>query len=129
MNRFIFYLQRFDGGAVCKIGETAYETFQAALTAANENDTIQIISDFTIVSGDDIKKNITLDLNGKTITLQYSSLWVGDHTKPMSEYNVTIKDTSENKTGKITGVSDLLNYAKLTILWVNFYINALYPSI
>jgi len=110
MKDFIFDLQRF---AVCKIGETEYESFSAALNAATGNATITIISDFTLVSGDDIKKNITLDLNGHTISTGYTYFYVGSEY-PSYHPTVTIKDSSTGKTGKITG-GHLQNRGKLTI--------------
>ena len=113
MNKFVFDLQRFDGEKVCKIGTTEYETFSAALTAATDNATIQVISDFTLVSGDEIKKNITLDLNGHTISTGYTDFYVGSQY-PKSSPTVTITDSSQEKNGKITG-DHLNNYGTLTI--------------
>ena len=60
-------------GKVAMIGETYYETLEAALDAAAVGDTILLIADLTNPTygnegGLNIKKAINLDLGGKTIT-------------------------------------------------------------
>lgn len=44
-----------------------YETLAAAVEAAQDGSTIKLLSDETVVGKCDITKNITLDLNGKTL--------------------------------------------------------------
>lgn len=46
----------------------SYETLQAAIEAAVDNDTIILLSDIALSESINIYKNITLDLGGKTIT-------------------------------------------------------------
>ena len=55
-----------EGPEVAKVGGTGYATLADALTAANDGETVTLLAD---VSEDvTIKKNITLDLNSKTLT-------------------------------------------------------------
>ncbi len=55
---------------VAQIGDTGYATLQEAITAAENGDTIHVISDFTEAGQVVVpeNKNITIDLGGKTIT-------------------------------------------------------------
>lgn len=53
--------------AVAKIGDTDYATLQAAVDAANNGDTVQLLTDVLQNSEVCINKDITLDLNGKKI--------------------------------------------------------------
>lgn len=55
------------GSAVAKIGDTGYATLQAAVDAANNGDTVQLLTDVLQNSKVCINKDITLDLNGKKI--------------------------------------------------------------
>ena len=87
---------------VAKIGGTYYISLAAAFAAAQENDTITLLQDvaqsemITVANG----SKITLDLNGKTITGT-------DNTEKNfsiidNRGELTITDTSAEKTGKIT---------------------------
>ena len=71
---------------VAQIGETGYDTLQDALTAAQTGDTVKLLSDISFDTDDAYKangshltmlyvngKNITLDMNGKTISVDYQS--------------------------------------------------------
>lgn len=51
---------------VAKVGETEYATLQDAVNAATEGQTVQLIADTK--ENVTINKNLTLDLNGKTLT-------------------------------------------------------------
>lgn len=53
--------------AVAKIGDTDYATLQAAVNAANNGDTVQLLTDVLQNSKVCINKDITLDLNGNKI--------------------------------------------------------------
>ena len=64
-----------DGGEIstgavskAKIGNVEYETLAAAITAANANDEIVILVDQTVKRGYTIDKDLTINLNGKTLT-------------------------------------------------------------
>ena len=54
------------GSYVAEINGTKYESLQAAINAANTNDTVKLLADAT--EDVTINKDITLDLNGKTLT-------------------------------------------------------------
>ena len=83
--------------AVAQVGENKYETLAAAIAAANNGETVTLLKDVTenveIAAG----KELTLDLNGKTLN-------GGTGTAKAALYNlgtITIQDTSADKTGTI----------------------------
>ena len=86
-------------GNAAKIGETTYPTLAEAVAAANANDTIEILSDVTESIEIAADKNITLDLNGNTLT--------NTNDKHTIENNgtLTINDSSNDKTGTVDNVS------------------------
>lgn len=53
---------------VAKIGDTGYETLAKAVTAANPGDTITLLDNIELTSAQSISRQLTIDLNGKTIT-------------------------------------------------------------
>lgn len=69
------------------VNDYAYSTFTDAIAAANDGDTIKLVKNFTVGNNDTVNiadndarkvmfrfdKNATLDLNGKTITVNYDS--------------------------------------------------------
>ena len=58
---------------VAKVGGNEYVTLEAAITAASAGDTVTLLSDVTLTETLTINKNLTLDVNGKTLTVQTSS--------------------------------------------------------
>ncbi len=80
---------------IAQIGSSAYTSLAEAFTAAQEGDTIKILSDVTesveIAAG----KNITLDLNGKTLTN------TEDANTITNNGTLEIVDSSADKTGKV----------------------------
>ena len=86
-------------GNAAKIGDTEYATLQDAFTAANANDTIEILSDVTESIEIAADKNIILDLNGKTLKNTD-----GKHTIE-NNGTLTINDSSNDKTGTVDNVS------------------------
>ena len=106
--------------AVAQIGETPYSTLKDAVMAANDNETITLLSN---ASGDGIEigsgRNITIDFGGFTYTV--TGNLVGDTTPPTNAFrflrdaNVTLKNGTINL-GNNTGAAILIqNYADLTI--------------
>ena len=85
-------------GKAAKIGETEYATLTEAVAAANANDTIKILSDVTESVEIAADKNITIDLNGKTLTNTD-----GKHTIE-NNGTLTINDSSNDKTGTVDNV-------------------------
>ena len=86
---------------VAKIGDTNYTTLADAVAALKANGgTLKLLADvnesITFNSpAEDAPTEITVDLNGFTVTSAESTLWVSDG------YVVTVKDSSDAKTGKI----------------------------
>lgn len=83
--------------AVAQVGENKYETLAAAIAAANAGDTVMLLKNVTENVEIAKEKNLTLDLNGKTLN-------GGTGTAKAALYNlgtITIQDTSAAKTGTI----------------------------
>ena len=75
MNKFVFDLQRFattwtltQENGKFKLGETEYDTLTDALSAVNDGDTVQLGGAVTTSAVAVISKNLTIDLNGNTLT-------------------------------------------------------------
>lgn len=83
--------------------EGTYETLQAAIDEAENDDTVVLAKDVT--ENININKSITLDLKGKTLTGFGNDSVV---TITGAETNVTITSSAEEK-GKITGGNNLSN--------------------
>lgn len=82
--------------AVASIGTARYATLAEAVKAAQAGETVTLLADITLASKQSIRKELTLDLNGKTLTgTAYQTLSLG------SGANVTIQDSSAEKTGKV----------------------------
>ena len=109
--------------AEAKIGEILYATLQGAVDAAQDGETVVIVDDFTVttpgvvVSGE---KNITLDLDGYTIT--------GSEVLPVIRIqggaNVTVENGNiTNNDGYIfiLGASDSSSFGNLTIVDGTYY--------
>ena len=83
--------------AVAQVGENKYETLAAAIAAANNGETVTLLKDVTENVEIAKEKNLTLDLNGKTL-----SGGTGTAKAALSNLGtITIRDTSEAKTGTI----------------------------
>lgn len=63
---------------VAKIDETTYTSLADAFTAAKDGQTITVLTDIDLPSTINVTKQVTLDLNGKTIS-NTADLWVGDN--------------------------------------------------
>ena len=57
-----------DAIPVARIGDTLYCTFAAAIADAHTGDTVTLLKDIEASDVIEINKNLTLDLNGKTVT-------------------------------------------------------------
>ena len=83
--------------AVAQVGENKYETLAAAIAAANAGDTVMLLKNVTENVEIAKEKNLTLDLNGKTL-----NGGTGTAKAALSNLGtITIRDTSEAKTGTI----------------------------
>ena len=85
--------------AYAKVGETLYETLQEAINAAGSNDVVTLLCDTaeSVVIGAD--KEITLDLNGKTLTN------VGKEHTITNNGKLTVTDSSDSKSGAVDNVN------------------------
>lgn len=86
---------------VAKIGSTEYATLQAAVSAATAGQTVTLINDVDLTTGNGLEvdkwHDIVLDMNGHSIkgaNADYKNICV-------SSGKLTLKDSKENSTGKI----------------------------
>ncbi|MBQ2815492.1 MAG: InlB B-repeat-containing protein [Clostridia bacterium] len=97
-------------GNVAKIGDTEYATLDAAHDAANAGDTIVLIGDVDTYFG--VRKDITLDLNGHTLTNSNG----GGDLITLKSGNLTVIDSVG--TGKcISDFDNAENHYEPTIVW------------
>lgn len=81
--------------AVAKIGDKEYATLQAAIDAATAGDIVTLLADVNLTSAQTISKQLTIDLNGKTIS---STAYRTIQLKAGAD--LTVKDSASG--GKIT---------------------------
>ena len=84
--------------SVAKIGDQGYSTLKDAVDAAQENETVTLLSDVTESVEIENGKTITLDLNGYTLTNTD-----GKHTIE-NNGTLTINDSSNDKTGAVNNL-------------------------
>ncbi len=97
---------------VAQIGDTKYESLAAAVAVGGD---IKLLKDVTLTSGLAINKDITLDLNGKT--LEHKNGYIFDVYSNMTVKNGTVKFSEKpaksgaaiwvNKTAKLTVESNV----------------------
>ncbi len=92
-----------------KIGDNEYPTLAAAVSAAQAGDTIKLIGDETITSTLTIGKDLTLDLNGRTLTMTVTSGMTG--AVYVNSHSLTIQDSSDGQAGRIDITSNSGNGA------------------
>ena len=85
---------------VAKIGTTEYATLKAAVYEATAGQTVTLINDVDLTTGDELEVNklqdIVLDMNGHSIKGANA-----DHKNICVSGKLTLKDSKENSTGKI----------------------------
>lgn len=81
---------------VAKIGDTYYETLQAAIDAAKSKETVMLVSNTR--ENVTIEKQLTLDLNGYTLN---GGTVKGKPALTVTARGVTVKDSSTAQTGTI----------------------------
>ena len=98
--------------AVAEVGiGNYYTTLAAAITAASNNDTIKILKDFTLGASIDVRKDLTIDLNNKTITSSGRALQIYSKVEIVGPGTMT---TGADK-GVIDVVKDNKSTGELTI--------------
>ena len=87
---------------VAAIGNAQYATLQSAINAANAGETITLLKSEQLSTGLTVAvgKQVTLDLNGYTLSGVSST--AGSSALIQNNGDLTINDSSEAKTGKIT---------------------------
>ena len=81
--------------AVAQIGDVKYETLQAAINAATAGQTVTLLANVNLPSTQTISKQLTIDLNGKTISsTEYRTIRLN------AGADLTVKDSANG--GKIT---------------------------
>lgn len=83
--------------AIAQVGSDRYTSLKAAISAAKKGKTIQLLNDTTENITINASKQITLDLNGHTLSGGTGTA----KAAILNKGNVTITDTSANKTGTI----------------------------
>ena len=94
---------------VAEVNGVAYATLSEAIAAANAGDTVKLIANFTTDATKTeaadrliVKKSITLDLNGYTMTipaeLEQTNNWAAFY---INDGTLTVKDSSEGGSGKM----------------------------
>ena len=100
---------------VAQIGETKYPTIEAALAAAQENDTITLLKNVSPKTTVEISKSVTLDLGGFTVTGPKVEVKSGQSKWP--EY-IALKVTDGTvtiKNGTVSGCVNVYDAANVTI--------------
>ena len=108
---------------VAKVGSTEFETLQAAFNAATDGETVTLLKDYnaaneTMAGGTRqfvIKKSITFDGNGHTLTTKQKGIGIGNVlVKIDNVINCGVIHLSDNRKG-ITGLN-FMNSLLLLIL-------------
>ncbi len=86
---------------VAKIGNTPYATLAAALAAATSGQTVTLLSNVETTAQLEVDKEMTLDLNGKTIQYTGTSTLASGVIMVLRGANLTITDSGSN--GSILG--------------------------
>lgn len=89
---------------VAKIGDTEYATLEAAVKAAQDSDTIKLTAPITASITIPADKNITLDLNGQTLT--------GESGKNAIEVagGLVVKDSTATATPSVSSDYETVSY-------------------
>ena len=86
---------------VAMIGSKEYTTLPDAITAADENATVTLLKDVTVIKPIEVTKSMTLDLNGHVLTATTAS----DRSESKDEKNSAIWVTAKNVNLTINGMT------------------------
>ena len=86
---------------VAQIGNNKYETLEAAFAAAQNDETITLLADIDATEQIEVGKQVTLDLNGKTIEYKGETTLTSGVIMVLRGGDLTVTDTSEGATGAI----------------------------
>jgi len=109
---------QYVAAAAC-IGETNFATLAEAVNAAQEGDTVTLLANIELTETLTVPadKSITLELNGKTVSMVYTDTVTANHAMILNKGNLTIQDTAGNGklSYKYTGANLGTNYAANTL--------------
>ncbi len=101
---------------VAEVGDTKYSSLADAIAAAQDDETVTLLADATANAMVEISgKNITLDLNGKTVSPVAGTKISGGLIGVHNGAGLTINDSSADKTGKITSGDSGKVYAAVQV--------------
>ena len=86
---------------VAMIGSKEYTTLPDAISAADENATVTLLKDVTVIKPIEVTKSMTLDLNGHVLTAATAS----DRSESKDEKNSAIWVTAKNVNLTINGMT------------------------
>ena len=87
---------------VAKVGDTYYKTLSAAITAAEDGQTVKMLNDTKVTEEISFSgKKITLDLNGKIIAGEFNDYYSVIEAQG-TEATLIVEDNSNGAQGKIT---------------------------
>ena len=89
------------GAYVAAIDDVKYETLEAAIEAAETGQTITLLKDIDATAQVEVGKQVTLDLNGKTIEYKGSTTLSSGVIMVLRGGDLTVTDSSEGAAGAI----------------------------
>lgn len=97
----IYLIENINSEYIVKIEEQKYTSLKEAIDSieGNEEKTIEVIEDFETKEKTIFDKNVKIDLKGHIVTNNYYSIF--------NLKNLTITDSSENKTGEINIINTI----------------------
>lgn len=106
-------------GYVARIGTTGYDSLQSAVSAAKSGETVVVLKDTELTSSILFTQNITLDLNGKTITSAEIVFTLSD----AHGVKVTIQNGTIDATASVIYAQNVVENCKVTFEKVNMTVN------
>ena len=104
---------------VARIGTTGYTSLQKAVAAAQSGETVVVLKDTELTSSILFTQNITLDLNGKTITSAKIVFMLSD----AHGVEVTIQNGTIDATASVIYAQNVVENCKVTFEKVNMTVN------
>ena len=104
---------------VARIGTTGYTSLQKAVAAAQSGETVVVLKDTELTSSILFTQNITLDLNGKTITSAEIVFTLSD----AHGVEVTIQNGTIDATASVIYAQNVVENCKVTFEKVNMTVN------
>ena len=116
--------------SIAKVGNEYYQSLQAAVDAADENNNTVTLLDNATGAGVVINKDVTIDFNGKTYTVNQAVGSAGTETlgfQILKNNNVTLKKGTLTSSAAVEGSNEIKmliqNYANLTLTDMNLVDN------